>query len=146
MVRASVSTQGSKREVLLPLRVFLVEDSPLFRERMAEHLLVPGRIEIVGYADAEKPALSALRLGAWDALILDLQLKSGSGLGILKALRDIGRPPDTKVIVLTNHDYFLYRLKSTEFGADHFFDKGRQFHRVIEVLEEMASARQIPNC
>lgn len=122
----------------LPLRVFVVEDSSLFRERMTEHLAIPGRIEIIGYADSEKPAIDALRLSIWDVLILDLQLKQGNGLNVLKALRTGGRPPRTKVIVLTNHDYYLYRRKAMECGADYFFNKSLEFHFITEVLEQMA--------
>ena len=104
-------------ENTLPLRVLLVEDSSLFRDRVAESIESPGRVKIIGCAISEKAALDMLWVQEWDVLILDLQLKQGNGLGILKALQAKGRRPDTKVIVLTNHDYYLYRLKTTECGV-----------------------------
>lgn len=125
-----------------PLKIFLVEDSFLFRERLAESLQAPGRIELVGHADSEQTAVDALRACDWDVLILDLQLKQGSGLGILKALRAKGRPARAKIIVLTNHSYQLYRLRTSEFGADYFFDKARELHRVSEVLEQQIRERE----
>lgn len=123
------------------LKVFVVEDSSLFRERLAENLEAPGRIAIVGYADSESSAVAALQACDWDVLILDLQLKQGSGLGVLKALRARGRPAHAAIIVLTNHPYQLYRLRTIEFGADYFFDKAREFHRVSEVLEKLVRER-----
>jgi len=45
------------------------------------------------------------------------------------------------VIVLTNYAFPQYRAKSLALGADHFFDKAREYHRVREVLEELASRR-----
>ena len=126
----------------LPLRVLLVEDSSLFRDRVAESIESPGRVQIVGYAISEKAALELLWSQEWDVLILDLQLKQGNGLGILKGLQSRGRPAHTKVIVLTNHDYYLYRLKTTECGADYFFSKTRDFHLVTELLERMVREKE----
>ena len=120
-----------------PLRVLLVEDSPLIRERLAESLVDPGRIEIVGDADSEAAAISLVQSAQWDALVLDLQLKSGTGLGVLRALKSMRRPR-TSVIVLTNYAFPQYRAKSLSMGADYFFDKAREYHRVREVLDSLA--------
>ena len=43
-----------------PLRVLLIEDSPLIRERLAESLATPGRVEIIGQADSEQAAIGLL--------------------------------------------------------------------------------------
>jgi two-component system, OmpR family, response regulator len=123
-----------------PLRVLLVEDSPLIRERLAESLVSPGRIEIVGQADSEQSAVGLLAAAPWDAMVLDLQLRHGTGLGVLRALAS-RRPSGTKVIVLTNYAFPQYRAKSLALGADYFFDKAREYHRVREVLDGMAAAR-----
>lgn len=121
-----------------PLRVLLVEDSPLIRERLAESLVEPGRIEIVGDADSEATAIALVQSPQWDALVLDLQLKSGTGLGVLRALKPIRRA-NTSVIVLTNYAFPQYRAKSLSMGADYFFDKAREYHRVREVLDSLAA-------
>src|SRR5690349_11940892 len=123
-----------------PLRVLLVEDSPLIRERLAESIADPGRIEIVGQADSEQAAIGMLAAAPWDAMVLDLQLRHGTGLGVLRALIS-RRPPNTKVIVLTNYAFPQYRAKSMALGADYFFDKAREYHRVREVLDDLASDR-----
>lgn len=122
------------------LRVVLVEDSPIIRERLVESLTATGVIKVVGYADSERAAVAALASGEWDAVILDLQLKQGTGLGVLKALGGV-RPAGAKVIVLTNYAIPQYRDRSLALGADYFFDKSREYDRVRNVLEEMAGAR-----
>jgi len=123
-----------------PVRVVLVEDSPLLRERLAETLAVPGRIEIVAHADGETAALERLRATEWDALVLDLQLRQGTGIGLLRALR-ASRPAGVVVIVLTNYAIPRLREHSLALGADYFFEKARDFNRVREVLEALAAAR-----
>lgn len=120
------------------MRVFLVEDSPLFRERLAEYLQDTGSIEIVGWADREQAAVEALRHCAWDVLIVDLQLKQGTGLGVLSSLSGVRRPPHSKTIVLTNHDFYLYRRKASEVGADLYLIKDRDFRQLARVLRELA--------
>jgi DNA-binding NarL/FixJ family response regulator len=123
-----------------PLRVLLVEDSPLIRERLAESIAEPGRIEIIGQADSEQAAIGMLGAAPWDAMVLDLQLRHGTGLGVLRALIS-RRPPDVKVIVLTNYAFPQYRAKSLALGADYFFDKAREYHRVREVLDHLVAER-----
>jgi len=124
-----------------PLRVFLVEDSALFRERLTESLGSACDIELAGWADREQAAIDALKHCAWDVLIVDLQLKQGTGLGVLGALRSLRRAPGSKIVVLTNHDFYLYRRRASEAGADFYMVKGRDFRRLVEVLREMAAQR-----
>lgn len=123
-----------------PVRVVLVEDSPLLRERLAETLAVPGRVEIVAHADGETAALERLRATEWDAVVLDLQLRQGTGIGVLRSLR-ASRPAGVVVIVLTNYAIPRLREHSLALGADYFFEKARDFNRVREVLEALAAAR-----
>ncbi len=116
------------------MRVLLVEDSPYIRERLVDLLADPGRIEIVGHADSEDAAVALMRDESWDVLVLDLQLKRGTGLGVLRTLAN-SRPAGTKVIVLTNYAFPQYRDKCMALGADYFFDKAREYHRVRDVLD-----------
>lgn len=126
----------------LPVRVFLVEDSEIIRQRLAESIEQVGRIEVVGHADTEEGAVRALREIACDAVVFDLQLRCGNGLAALKAVRaeSVDQPP--VCIVLTNYAFPRYRAKSLELGADYFFDKAREYDCVREVLERIASTRE----
>lgn len=121
------------------LRVVLVEDSPIIRARLAETLSEIPNLEIVGQAESESDALSLLDAGGWDAVVLDLQLRQGTGLGVLRKLKQGGRPSNSKIIVFTNYAFPQYRDRSISFGADFFFDKAREFHRVRDVLADLAS-------
>ena len=121
------------------LRVVIIEDSALIRVRLAEALgEIPG-LQIAGEAETETDALALLRRGDWDAAILDLQLRQGTGLGVLKALPRSNRPAGAKVIVFTNYSFPQYRARSLALDADFFFDKSRDFERVGEVLSTLAA-------
>jgi two-component system, OmpR family, response regulator len=130
----SASALRTKR----PLRVFLVEDSALIRERLTETLSSLERVEVVGYAETESDALAELGRLDCDAVVLDLQLREGHGFNVLRALRTASDRPRITVLVLSNYATPLYRGRSLEFGADFFFDKSREYDRLCEVLEQLA--------
>jgi DNA-binding NarL/FixJ family response regulator len=127
---------GHRPDASPALRVVIVEDSPMIRARLTESLAEISGLEVVGAAETEPDALALLRGTAWDAAVLDLQLRRGTGLGVLKALGE--RPPNTTIIVFTNFAFPQYRQRSLELGADYFFDKIHEFHRVREVLRDLA--------
>jgi DNA-binding NarL/FixJ family response regulator len=120
------------------LRVVIVEDSAIIRARLAEALAEIPNVSIVGQAETEAEAISLLRMSQWDAAVLDLQLKKGTGLGVLKVIGQGGRPNNAKIIVFTNYAFPQYKERSLMLGADYFFDKSREFHRVREVLAKLA--------
>ena len=79
--------QHSNPPAAEPLRVLIVEDSKRLREQLGESIYSPGRIEVIGYAETEAEALEVLAQAACDVVVLDLQLRQGNGLAVLKALR-----------------------------------------------------------
>ncbi len=128
-------------ESCAPLKIFLVEDSAMLRDRLSEAFATWGKITMVGHAETETVADSALQACDWDVLILDLQLLQGTGLGVLRNLRG-HRRPGTAVIVLTNYAIPSYRARSIELGADYFFDKTKDFAKIKEVFTTMSEKRE----
>ena len=121
------------------MRVYLVEDSPVLRDRVMESLAEDERVSVVGYADTEEAALAGIAGSAPDAVILDIQLRRGSGLNVLRRLPSLLLPSRPLVIVLTNYPESEYRRRATQAGCDFFFDKASEFDRVREVLADLAS-------
>ena len=119
----------------LPLRVLLVEDSPYIRERLVDLLAEPGRIEIIGHADTEEARgrrSSATSRGTCSCSTCSSSAARGSAC----CARSRPRGARTrKVIVLTNYAFPQYRERSIALGADYFFDKAREYHRVRDVLD-----------
>jgi DNA-binding NarL/FixJ family response regulator len=112
------------------MRVLLVEDSKLLAERVCEALAqVPG-VEVVGTADTESTAVAMTRANDVDVIILDLQLKEGTGFGVLRALGKV-RPA---VIVLTNFSLPTFAERARDLGVEQFLDKGMDFDRLPAAL------------
>jgi DNA-binding NarL/FixJ family response regulator len=121
------------------LTIYIVEDSPAVMERLVEAVGDIPNAKVVGSADAVATALEGMRQSQPRVLILDIQLRGGSGFQVLKQLRTSGSRPEA-VIVVTNHPSDDYRMASRECGADHFFDKASEFHKVREVLLQIDAA------
>jgi DNA-binding NarL/FixJ family response regulator len=112
--------------------VYLVEDSPLVRERLLEMLdAVPGA-HVVGMATRADQAAREILDVRPDIVVLDIRLEQGSGFDVLRAIRE--RAPETEVYMLSNFASDPYRHLAMQLGARGFFDKCNDFARVRDVV------------
>lgn len=121
------------------LRVGLVDDSERIRARLAETLAEIPNVEIAFAADTEGEAVRLMAAEPWDVLILDLQLRIGTGLGVLKALQGLLPHDSHLAMVFTNYGFKQYRDRVLALGASHFFDKARDLDAMRRVLADLAS-------
>jgi DNA-binding NarL/FixJ family response regulator len=122
------------------MKVFVIDDSPLVRERLRELLAeIPG-ISLVAEMDQALNPVDAIRAAEPDVVILDIQLLSGRGLEILEGLK-ASELPMVK-IMLTAFPHPLYRQRCLEAGAHFFLDKTIEFERIAEVLESLTTGQK----
>ncbi len=126
------------------LNVLLIEDSPLIRRSLIEAIDATGRARVNAFADSAAAALRVLDDQPFDAVIVDLQLREGSGIDVLAHLQRHRMLDSTLAVVLTNPALPTYRERCARYGAHHFFDKSLEFDRVIEVLEHHAAQSRRP--
>ncbi len=126
---------------LAPVRVFLVEDSALLCHQVIRAVTEPGRIEVVGQADTENTAIEGINRCLPDVVIVDIQLRAGNGLSVLRAVMQMIWIRLPVLIVLTNHALPEYEKACRASGADYFFDKSTEFDHVRDVLEVLARKR-----
>ena len=119
----------------VPLRVMVIEDSRLIRERLLDLIATCEGFQVTAEVETEADALAALNRQHFDAVIVDLQLREGSGFGVLAALRQRELRPLT--LVLTNTSTRPVRQRCLALGAHHFFDKSNEFDRVAQALDAL---------
>lgn len=138
MTKTKITTGIRKTE----LSVFIVEDSPLIRDRLIESIADGGGfIEIVGVADTESDALLGIKHYQPDVAVIDIRLRIGNGLNLICELRKSYTKTALCIIVLTNYAFPDFRNKSVELGANHFFDKAHDFDHVRAVLNDLVANR-----
>lgn len=125
-------------------RTFIVEDSPVIRANLIDTLQELAPVSVVGWADNEADALRWLQAhpNGWDLLVVDLFLKQGSGLGVLRACRE--RPATRKVVVFSNYATVDLRMKSMDLRADAVFDKSNEIDALIAYCAGLDGAPTVP--
>ncbi|ATE62201.1 response regulator [Thauera sinica] len=124
------------------LRIVLIEDSPKLRALLRGMLgELPG-VEVVADADDEHGALARLEQHRADLAIVDLELREGSGMGVLRALQAeplrFGRP---RAVVLSNHGHEAVRARCEKLGVERFFDKSFQMDELLDYIEDAVAGR-----
>ena len=121
------------------LKTYIVEDSPVIRESLIATLeeLVP--VKVVGTAEDESTAVQWLAQAEnrCDLVIVDIFLKGGSGLGVLRAVHDM--PNRFSLVVLSNYATKDMRRKCLELGADRVFDKSNEIDALIHYCDRLAA-------
>lgn len=110
----------------MTLFAFLVEDSSTIRDNLIPALEDLADARVVGIAETEDDAVDwmASHKTAWQLVIVDLFLKQGSGLGVLKQCRN--RAPRQRAVVLSNYVNADIRARCLALGADAVFDKSAE--------------------
>ena len=126
-----------------PVRVFLVEDSPSVRDRLVDFLGVPDKVEIVGFAETEANAVAQLGKEPIDVAVVDINLREGTGFGVIEWIRTRRPFPPPTIVVLTNYAFPEFELACRQRGADFFFDKVTQFGAVKDLLSTIVNQRAV---
>ena len=77
-----------------------------------------------------------------DAVVLDLHLREGNGIDVVRALREAGTLPTC--IVLTNHSGLPYRKAALDAGAHHFFDKSTEIPLMLSLIRTLPGGAKTP--
>jgi two-component system OmpR family response regulator len=125
----------------MALITFLVEDNETIRNNLIPTLEDLANARVLGVAETETEAIHWLRShdGEWDVAVVDLFLKEGSGLGVLKGCRD--RLPRQRVVILTNYATADIRSRALALGADAVFDKSTELEGLFDFLERVGNHR-----
>jgi len=120
------------------MEIFLVEDSPPVRARLAEMLrAIPG-VTLVGTATTAAEATQSILTLRPQLVVLDLSLGGGSsGFDVLRDVHSVA--PEIDFYMLSNFSADPYRQLAEKLGARDFFDKTREFNRVRDVIASRAA-------
>jgi CheY-like chemotaxis protein len=112
-------------------RILLIEDSEVLSSRLVDLLSDPGSVAIAAQAATQSEALSHLKEGVFDVLVVDIELAEGNGVAVVRNARKL-YPPHAQplIIVLTNYASDFVRDHCFAAGADYFLDKMRDISQL----------------
>lgn len=122
-----------------PLTCFLVEDSPLIRQNLVATLEEMVGVQVIGWAEDEQGAVDWLQANPdarCDVLLVDIFLKAGSGLEVLRRARPLR--PRSHMVVLSNYATADMRRRCLQLGADRVFDKSSELDELLDFFERLS--------
>ncbi len=105
---------------------------------MREALSILDDVEIVDTVADESAAVTAASNNQVDVIILDLQLKEGTGFGVVQRL---GKSRPT-VIVFTNYMLPEYQRLADSLGIEYFLNKSRDYERLPQLIQELGASHR----
>ena len=114
------------------LKTYIIEDSQVIRESLIATLEELTPVKVVGTAESEAVATQWLTSSDHpvDLVIVDIFLKCGSGLGVLRSVQTL--PGQRNVVVLSNYATADIRRKCLELGAHRVFDKSNEIDALMD--------------
>src|SRR5512143_3397602 len=100
---------GDHAEQDRSMKVFLVDDSVVIRQRLKRMLADLKEVQVTGEAGDADQATQAIKDSKPDVVLMDIHLIGGSGIDVLEKVKR--EQPAPAVIILTNYPYPQYRQK-----------------------------------
>jgi DNA-binding NarL/FixJ family response regulator len=120
-------------------KIFLVDDHPLVREWLTHLIHQQPDLMVCGEAESAPQAFDAILKMRPDIAIVDISLKSGSGIELLKNIR--AAAPEVAMIVLSMHDESLYAERALRAGARGYIMKRETAKRVIAAIRQVLQGK-----
>ncbi len=116
-------------------RVLIVDDHPAVREGLALRIRGQSDLEVCGEAADVAEALRLVAATRPDVAVIDLTLKSGSGLDLIKRLKARGEP--VKVLVWSMYSESLYAERALRAGALGYINKENATDQIIKAIRRV---------
>jgi DNA-binding NarL/FixJ family response regulator len=120
-------------------RVLIVDDHPAVREGLAARIAHLPDLEVCGEA-ADIPQAKALMESAKpDVVVIDISLKSGSGIDLIKWIR--ARHKKARLLVCSMYPDSLYAERALRAGAQGYINKENTTGHIVDAIRTVRDGR-----
>lgn len=122
-----------------PAKVLIVDDHPAVRDGLAMCIDAQPDMKVCGQAADVAEALRLATSEAPDAAVVDISLKCGNGIDLVKRLK--GRAHSVRVLVCSMHDESLFADRALRAGALGYITKQQATEQIIEALRRVLAGK-----
>ena len=116
-------------------KILLVDDHPIVREGVAQLIRREPDLDVCGEAEDAPEAFSLVLRENPDVIIVDLDLKSSSGLDLILQVRETRS--ETKILVLSMHDERMYAERALFAGAQGYIMKSDVSRKIVSAIRTL---------
>lgn len=120
-------------------RLLIVDDHPAVREGLAIRLARQADLTICGEADDIASALELVAATKPDIVIVDISLKGGNGLDLIKRLKQ--RDSSVRLLVWSMYPDSLYAERAMRAGAMGYINKEQATDRIVEAIQHVLAGK-----
>jgi two-component system NarL family response regulator len=123
-----------------PIRIMVVEDHHVVRQGLIALLQTVPDFVVVAQTDTATDAIALYQKHTPAITLMDLRLKTGSGVAAIQGIRAIA--PESRIIVLTTYDGDEDIHKAIQAGARSYLLKGASSEELIGAIRTVHAGRQ----
>jgi DNA-binding NarL/FixJ family response regulator len=120
-------------------RILIVDDHPAVREALAFRIGRQPDLEVCGEAADQADALRLVAETRPDAAVIDLTLKTGSGLDLIKRIKD--RADHVRILVCSAASESLFAERALRAGALGYINKDQATDRILEAIRQVLAGK-----
>lgn len=120
-------------------RILIVDDHPMMRDGIKTRIGGEPDLEVCGEADDVPEAVLLVGELSPDLVIIDISLKTGHGIELIKRLRE--RSKSTKMLVNSMYDESVYAERSLQAGAMGYICKQNAHNILIDAIRTVLSGK-----
>jgi DNA-binding NarL/FixJ family response regulator len=130
---------GKSRPADRPARIAIVDDHPMVREGLTARIARHADLEVCGDAADVDEALRLVQQTGPDLVVIDISLKGGNGIDLIKQIRS--KSDTVKMLVSSMHDESLYAERALRAGALGYINKQEMPEKVIEAIRHVLAGK-----
>jgi DNA-binding NarL/FixJ family response regulator len=123
-----------------PSKIVIVDDHPSVRDGLSLRIALHSDLEVCGEADSEDAAYHLVKSISPDLVLIDISLKNGNGLELLKRIRKLN--PSIKMLVVSGFQESLYAERACRAGALGYLNKQESSVKLIEAIRTVLAGER----
>lgn len=122
------------------IRVLICDDHLIVRQGIKQVLADAGDITLAGEASNGPDAITRLREGGVDVLLLDIALPQRDGLDVLRQVK--AELPKLPVLMLSTYPDRQYAVRCLKLGAAGYLNKSADSEQLIDAVRKAAAGKR----
>jgi DNA-binding NarL/FixJ family response regulator len=121
------------------IKILIVDDHPVVREGLSARLEKQPDLQVCGQTGDFNEALQLIATADPDIAIIDLSLKTGHGLELIKRIK--ARKPSVRILVWSMYPDSLYAERALHAGAMGYVNKENATDQIIEAIRRLQEGK-----